>query len=80
MLVVFLHDVPGFIIGRQAEAEGMLGVAMEYVRDLASADIPKLSLVMRKSYGLAYFAMAGPAWGSDIVAALPSARNDVHGD
>lgn len=72
--LVFLHDVPGFLIGSQAEREGILGNAMNYIRMLASATVPKLSLVLRKSYGLAYFAMSGPGWGADYVAALPSAR------
>ena len=72
--MLYLHDTPGFIIGKHAEADGLLGHAMQYVRDLASTTVPKLSLVLRKSYGLAYFAMAGPGWGGDYVAALPSAR------
>lgn len=72
--MVFLHDVPGFLIGQQAEREGILANAMNYIRTLASATVPKVSLVLRKSYGLAYFAMAGPGWGADYVAALPSAR------
>jgi acetyl-CoA carboxylase carboxyltransferase component len=72
--MLFLHDVPGFIIGKQAEADGLLGFAMQYISDLASSSVPKLSLVLRKAYGLAYFAMAGPGWGGDYVAALPSAR------
>lgn len=72
--MVFLHDVPGFLIGKQAERDGILGAAMDYVRALASLTVPKISLVLRKSYGLAYFAMAGPGWGADYVACLPSAR------
>ncbi|MCC7363820.1 MAG: hypothetical protein IT303_05580 [Dehalococcoidia bacterium] len=72
--MLFLHDVPGFLIGRQAEADALLVNAMEYIRTLASATIPKVSVVLRKSYGLAYFAMSGPGWGADYVAALPSAR------
>ena len=58
--MLFLHDVPGFIIGKQAEADGLLGFAMQYISDLSSSSVPKLSLVLRKAYGLAYFAMAGP--------------------
>lgn len=72
--MVYLHDVPGFIVGKHAEREGLLGFAMEYLRDLSSSTIPKVSVVLRKSFGLAYFAMAGPGWGADYIAALPSAR------
>lgn len=71
--VIFLHDVPGFLIGRGAEQAGILGAAMDYLTELSSATVPKISLVLRKSYGLAYFAMAGPGWGGDYVAALPNA-------
>src|SRR5262249_41873106 len=77
--VVFLHDVPGFLIGRDAERQGILGHAMDYIRALAATTVPKVSLVLRKSYGLGYFAMAGPAWGSDFVAALASAPIAVMG-
>lgn len=72
--LVYLHDVPGFIVGKQAESDGLLGFAMDYIRDLSSSTVPKVSVVLRKSYGLAYFAMAGPGWGADYIAALPSAR------
>lgn len=72
--LVFLTDMPGFIVGKDQEAQGLLSAAMDYLRALISADVPKVSLVLRKAYGFGYFAMGGPGWGGDYVAALPSAR------
>lgn len=74
MPLIFLHDVPGFLIGTQAEREGILSEIMDYQRTLASVTVPRLSVILRKSYGLAYMAMAGPGFGVDYIAALPSAR------
>lgn len=72
--VVFLADVPGFIVGKEAEQQGLLTAAMDYLRALSSAEVPKISLILRKAYGFGYFAMGGPGWGGDYVAALTSAR------
>lgn len=72
--LVFLHDVPGFLVGRHAERDGILGAAMGYLTQLCSATVPKVSLVLRKSYGMAYLAMGGQYAASDFLAALPSAR------
>ncbi|MFN0145167.1 MAG: acyl-CoA carboxylase subunit beta [Dehalococcoidia bacterium] len=72
--IIYLHDVPGFLVGRHAEREGILGAAMAYLEEMASATVPKISLVLRKSYGMAYFAMGGQFAASNYIAALPSAR------
>jgi acetyl-CoA carboxylase carboxyltransferase component len=72
--LVFLTDMPGFIVGKEEERLGLLSAAMDYLRALISAQVPKISLVLRKAYGFGYFAMGGPGWGGDYVAALPSAR------
>jgi methylmalonyl-CoA decarboxylase subunit alpha len=72
--LVFLHDVPGFLVGRHAERDGILGSAMNYLRQFCSVTVPKVSLVLRKSYGMAYLAMGGQYATADYIAALPSAR------
>ena len=72
--LVFLTDVPGFIVGKEAEQQGLLTAAMDYLRALSSVKVPRIALVLRKAYGLGYFAMGGPGWGGDYTAALPSAR------
>lgn len=72
--VVYLADVPGFIVGKDAEQQGLLTAAMDYLRAMSSAQVPRIGLVLRKAYGFGYFAMGGPGWGGDFTAALPSAR------
>jgi acetyl-CoA carboxylase carboxyltransferase component len=72
--LVFLADVPGFIVGKDAEQQGLLGASMDYLRAMASVDVPRISLVLRKAYGFGYFSMGGPGWGGNYTAALPSAR------
>ena len=72
--ILYLHDVPGFMIGRHVEAEGILGTVMQYISDMASSPVPKISLVLRKSYGMAYFAMGGQAGKANYIAALTTAR------
>lgn len=72
--LVFLSDLPGFIVGKDAERQGLLQASMDYLRALVSSEVPKISIVLRKAYGFGYFAMGGPGWGGDYVAALPSAR------
>jgi len=72
--LVFLIDVPGFIVGSEPEQQGLLSASMDYLRALASADVPKIALVLRKANGFGYFALGGPGWGGDYTAALPSAK------
>jgi acetyl-CoA carboxylase carboxyltransferase component len=72
--LVFLIDVPGFIVGSEPEQQGLLSASMDYLRSLASTDVPKIGLVLRKANGFGYFALGGPGWGGDYTAALPSAR------
>jgi acetyl-CoA carboxylase carboxyltransferase component len=71
--LVFLEDVPGVMTGPQAEQEGTLRAGLSLVYSLAWADVPKVTIVLRKAFGFAACAMAG--WGGEqsYVAAWPTA-------
>ncbi len=71
--LLFLHDTPGFRVGKEAEAKGMPGRIINFIEALALATVPKVSLIIRKSYGMAYSNMAGPGMGADFQFAWPGA-------
>jgi acetyl-CoA carboxylase carboxyltransferase component len=71
--LLFLHDTPGFRVGKDAEAKGMPGRIISFIQAVALATVPKISLVIRKSYGMAYSNMAGPGMGADFQFAWPGA-------
>lgn len=72
--LVFFHDTPGFIIGRQAEHARLLSKAMLMQQAVALAGVPRLSVIVRKSFGLANHAMSGVGLGSDLLVAWPGAE------
>ena len=71
-LVLFV-DTPGFVIGTEAERRRAPGKIMNMMNALALTTVPKLSVILRKSYGQAYLNMAGGR-NSDEVAAWPTAE------
>jgi acetyl-CoA carboxylase carboxyltransferase component len=72
--IVFVQDVPGFFVGKQVEHDGMLKHAIRLQTALALSQAPKLTLLLRKSYGLAYFSLGGNDTGVDAVYAWPGAE------
>ncbi|OAI43154.1 hypothetical protein AYO38_10995 [bacterium SCGC AG-212-C10] len=72
--LVFLQDVPGFIVGKQPEHERLLNKAIMMMEALSLAEVPKITLVLRKAFGLAYYALAGNDMGGDFVFAWPNAE------
>jgi acetyl-CoA carboxylase carboxyltransferase component len=72
--VLFFQDVPGFFVGKQVEHDGMLKHAIRLQTALALHEAPKLTTVLRKAYGLAYFSLGGNDSGVDTVYAWPSAE------
>jgi acetyl-CoA carboxylase carboxyltransferase component len=72
--LVFLQDVPGFIVGRQPEHERLLNKAIMFMEALSLAEVPKVTVVLRKAFGLAYYAMNGNEMGGDFVFAWPGAE------
>jgi methylmalonyl-CoA decarboxylase subunit alpha len=72
--LLFLQDVPGFLVGRQVEHAKILHKAILCQQALHLAEVPKLTVVLRKAFGLAYFALAGNDQGADLVCAWPGAE------
>ena len=70
--LVFLVDVPGFLIGVEGEMRGMPGKVINWMNAMSQVTVPKFTVIMRKSYGQAYINMAGGK-GADEVALWPSA-------
>jgi acetyl-CoA carboxylase carboxyltransferase component len=72
--LVFLQDVPGFLVGKQVEHGRILHKAIMFQQALHLAEVPKLTVVLRKAFGLAYFSLAGNDQGADLVMAWPGAE------
>jgi acetyl-CoA carboxylase carboxyltransferase component len=77
--LLFLADVPGFMIGTQVEREGIIRHGARMISAVSEATVPKLSVIVRKAYGAGLYAMAGPAFDPDCCLALPSAHIAVMG-
>ena len=77
--LLFLADVPGFMIGTQVEREGIIRHGAKMITAVAEATVPKISVIVRKAYGAGLYAMCGPAFDPDACLALPSAQIAVMG-
>ena len=77
--LLFLADVPGFMIGTQVERAGIIRAGAKMISAVSEATVPKLSVILRKAYGAGLYAMAGPAYEPDGCIALPGARIAVMG-
>ena len=77
--LVFLMDVPGFMVGSKVEHEGIIRHGAKMLHAMASATVPKLTVVVRKGYGAGYFVMAGRAYEPDLLVAWPGAEISVMG-
>jgi len=77
--LIFLADVPGFMIGTQVERQGIIRHGAKMIAAMSSATVPKISVIVRKAYGAGLYAMAGPAFEPDVCLALPTAQIAVMG-
>jgi acetyl-CoA carboxylase carboxyltransferase component len=77
--LLFLADVPGFMIGTQVERAGIIRHGAKMISAVSEANVPKISVIVRKAYGAGLYAMAGPAFDPDCCIALPSASIAVMG-
>jgi acetyl-CoA carboxylase carboxyltransferase component len=77
--LVFLADVPGFMIGTQVEREGIIRHGAKMITAVSEATVPKISVIVRKAYGAGLYAMCGPAFDPVATLALPSAKIAVMG-
>ncbi|HEY4377514.1 MAG TPA: acyl-CoA carboxylase subunit beta, partial [Acidimicrobiales bacterium] len=77
--LLFLADVPGFMIGTQVEAQGIIRHGAKMVTAISEATVAKICVVLRKAYGAGLYAMAGPAFEPEATIALPTAKIAVMG-
>jgi propionyl-CoA carboxylase beta subunit len=77
--LLFLADVPGFMIGTAVERQGIIRHGAKMISAVSEATVPKVSVIVRKAYGAGLYAMAGPAFEPDCCIALPSASIAVMG-
>jgi acetyl-CoA carboxylase carboxyltransferase component len=77
--LVFLVDVPGFMVGTKVEAAGIIRHGAKMLHAVASATVPKVTVVIRKAYGAGYYVMNGRAYEPDLIVAWPSAEISVMG-
>jgi acetyl-CoA carboxylase carboxyltransferase component len=77
--LLFLADVPGFMIGTQVERAGIIRHGAKMISAVSEASVPKISVIVRKAYGAGLYAMAGPAFDPDCCIALPGAQVAVMG-
>jgi acetyl-CoA carboxylase carboxyltransferase component len=77
--LVFLHDVPGFVVGTAVEKQGIIRHGAKMLFAVSEATVPKVSVVVRKSYGAGYFVMNGLAYEADYLVVWPAAEIAVMG-
>ncbi|MFO0660641.1 MAG: carboxyl transferase domain-containing protein [Polyangiaceae bacterium] len=77
--LVFLMDVPGFMVGSKVEHAGIIRHGAKMLHVMAAATVPKITIVTRKAYGAGYFVMAGRAFEPDLIASWPTGEISVMG-
>jgi methylmalonyl-CoA decarboxylase subunit alpha len=77
--LLFLTDVPGFMVGTAVEKQGIIRHGAKMVSAISEATVPKICVVVRKAYGAGLYAMAGPGFAPDATIALPTAKIAVMG-
>ncbi|MCW2991432.1 MAG: Propionyl-CoA carboxylase [Solirubrobacterales bacterium] len=77
--LLFLMDVPGFMVGTKVEAAGIIRHGAKMLHAVANATVPKVTVITRKAYGAGYYVMNGRAYEPDLIVAWPSAEISVMG-
>jgi methylmalonyl-CoA decarboxylase subunit alpha len=77
--LLFLSDVPGFMVGSAVEKQGIIRHGAKMISAISEATVPKICVVVRKAYGAGLYAMAGPGFEPDATIALPTAKIAVMG-
>jgi acetyl-CoA carboxylase carboxyltransferase component len=77
--LLFLADVPGFMVGSAVEKQGIIRHGAKMITAISEATVPKICVVVRKAYGAGLYAMAGPGFAPDATLALPTAKIAVMG-
>jgi acetyl-CoA carboxylase carboxyltransferase component len=77
--LLFLQDVPGFMVGTKVERAGIIRHGAKMLYAVSRATVPKITVVVRKAYGAGYYVMCGKAYEPDLIVAWPSAEISVMG-
>jgi acetyl-CoA carboxylase carboxyltransferase component len=77
--LVFLQDVPGFMVGSKVEHAGIIRHGAKMLYAVSRASVPKITVVVRKAYGAGYYVMCGKAYEPDLIVAWPTAEISVMG-
>jgi acetyl-CoA carboxylase carboxyltransferase component len=77
--LVYLMDVPGFLVGSQVEKDGIIRHGAKMLYATSEATVPKITIVMRKAYGAGYYVMCGKGYEPDVLVAWPFAEISVMG-
>jgi acetyl-CoA carboxylase carboxyltransferase component len=77
--LLFLMDVPGFMVGTKVEQAGIIRHGAKMLYAVSRATVPKVTVIVRKAYGAGYYVMCGKAYEPDLIVAWPSAEISVMG-
>ena len=77
--IVFLHDVNGFMVGRDAEWSGIIKAGAKMVNAVSNSVVPKITVILGGSFGAGHYAMCGKAYDPRFVFAWPTAKYAVMG-
>jgi acetyl-CoA carboxylase carboxyltransferase component len=77
--LLFLQDVPGFMVGTKVERAGIIRHGAKMLYAVSRATVPKVTVIVRKAYGAGYYVMCGKAYEPDLIVAWPSAEISVMG-
>ncbi len=77
--LLFLADVPGFMVGSKAEKSGIIRHGAKFIHTVAEATVPKFTIIVRKAYGAGYYAMCGKSFDPDLIVAWPTGEISVMG-
>jgi acetyl-CoA carboxylase carboxyltransferase component len=77
--LLFLQDVPGFMVGSKVEQAGIIRHGAKMLYAVSRATVPKVTVVVRKAYGAGYYVMCGKAYEPDLIVAWPTAEISVMG-
>jgi methylmalonyl-CoA decarboxylase subunit alpha len=77
--LLYLSDVPGFMIGSKVEKQGIIRSGAKMISAVSEASVPRICVVVRKAYGAGLYAMSGPGFNPNVTLALPGAMIAVMG-
>ena len=75
--LLFVQDVSGFMVGTEAEQEGIIRAGARFVEAMATARVPKIVLTVNHASGAGYYAMAGQGFDPDFILSWPTGRMGV---